>query len=292
MLIADKEISISGKFFRVARLRHEWCEFLEKPSSLVEKMKDQRPAVDLFTFLQEAHLPQPEFPFHRETVSASLLTLKCFDDWWKELHFKARNKARKAQKTGVELREVALDDDFVRGVEKIYNESPLRQGRKFTHYGKDLTTIRNDLGSFPEKTIFIGAYFNGELIGFMKLFEGNGILRIIHIIATFAHRDKCVMDALIAQAAKICDEKRISYLHYGDWASRGLGVFRIKYNFQRHDCPRYFVPLTPRGKFMLNYQLHRPLRERLPQSWADRLVTVRNHWNALRYGITGSAVEI
>lgn len=291
MFIENTEISVSGKFFRIAKLRHEWFEFLDEPVALAEKIKKTAVA-DLFTFVQEIHVPHQELAFHHETASASVLTIKSFDDWWKGLHFKARNKARKAQKTGVEIREVKLDDAFVKGVEKIYNESPLRQGRRFTHYGKDVATIKNDLSSFPEKSSFTGAYFNDELIGFMKLFEGNGILRFIHIIATLAHRDKCVMDALIAHAVKMCGEKSISYLHYGDWASRGLGTFRLKYDFQRYDCPRYFIPLTARGKFMLNFKLHRPLRERLPKPWADRLITLRNHWNSLRYGMAGGSAEI
>jgi hypothetical protein len=292
MLIDNTEISTTGKFFRIARLYHEWFEFLDEPAVLVEKMKERKPLSDLFTFVQEAHLPRPEFPYHRETATASVLTIKSFDDWWDNLHFKARNKARKATKTGVEIHETELNDAFVKGVEKIYNESPLRQGRKFTHYGKDFNQIKDDLSSFTDKSIFTGAYFNGELIGFMKLFQGNGMMRTIHIIAMLAHRDKCVMDALIARAVKLCDEKGFAYLHYGDWASRGLGAFRTKYNFQPHDCPRYFVPLTVRGQFMLSFRLYRPLRERLPQSWVDRLTALRNHWNAMRYGTPRSAAEI
>jgi hypothetical protein len=292
MFIDQTEVSVTGKLFRIARLRHEWCDFLDEPAAFIEKLKSGPPAADLFTFLQEAHRPRPEFPFYRETVGASLLTIASFDDWWDHLHFKARNKARKAHKAGVEIRPAQLNDDFIRGVEKIYHESPLRQGRRFTHYGKDFAAIKDDLASFPEQSDFTGAYYKGELAGFMKLFEGNGILRLIHIIALLAHRDKCVMDALIAHAVKICDEKGLAHLHYGDWASRGLGTFRAKYNFRRHDCPRYFVPLTPRGKFMLGFRLHRPLRERLPQSWRDRLVGLRNHWNAVRYGMSRDAAEI
>jgi hypothetical protein len=291
MFIADTEISVSGKISRVAKLRHEWFDFLEEPIAFVQMLRDRRLAADLFTFLQEAHVPRPDFPYHCEKIGASVLAVNSFGEWWDNLHFKARNKARKAQKSGVEIRAAELNDDFVRGVEQIYNESPLRQGRKFTHYGKNFTTIKSDLSSFLPESLFVGAYLDGRLVGFMKLFEGNGILRIIHIIATLGHRDKCVMDALIAHAVKICDEKKFSYLHYGDWASRGLGIFRAKYNFQRHDCPRYFVPLTARGKFMLGLRLHRPLRERLPQAWADRLVSIRNHWNSMRYGAPKGALE-
>ena len=292
MIIDNKEISIRGKFFRIAKLYHEWYEYLDEPTALVEKMKKNKPVPDLFTFVQEGHVPHREFPFHRETALESVLPIKSFDDWWDNLHFKARNKARKAQKCGVEVRETELNEAFINGVQNIYNEHPLRQGRKFTHYGKTLDQIKDDLSSFTDKSTLTAAYFKGELIGFMKSFQGNGILRIIHIIAMLAHRDKCVMDALIARAVKLCDEKGIPYLHYGDWASRGLGAFRTKYNFQPQECPRYFIPLTARGKFMLNFRLHRPLRERLPQSLADRLIAIRNQWNAMRYGTTKAVVEI
>lgn len=283
MLIGKTEISVSGRFPKIAKLRHEWFEYLDEPGKFVEEIRHARVA-DVFTFLQEAHVPRPMLPFSKEVASASVLTFKSFDEWWNNLHFKARNKARKVQKTGVELRPAKLDDDFVRGVEKIYNESALRQGRKFTHYGKNFATIKNDLSSFPECTFFIGAYHQGQLIGFMKLFEGDKILRTVHIIATLADRDKCVMDALIAKAVEMASQKNVSHLHYGDWAHRGLGAFRVKFGFERHDCPRYHVPLNLCGELALKAGLHRPFRNRLPQSWINRMVGLREKWNSVKNG--------
>jgi hypothetical protein len=290
MLIGKTELSVAGRTLKIAKLRHEWFEFLDDPAAFVAEAKRARVA-DILTFLQEAHVERRAFPFHKEVASASVLSFKSFDDWWKSLHFKARNKARKVQKTGVELRPAKLDDDFVRGVEKIYNESPLRQGRKFTHYGKSFATIKEDLSSFPERTFFIGAYHQDELIGFMKLFEGDRILRTVHIIATFEHRDKCVMDALIAKAVEIAGQKNIFHLHYGDWAYRGLGVFRVKFGFERQDCPRYFVPLNLRGELALKMGLHRPFRDRIPQKWKDRLIGVRNRVNSWRHGAKPAVAE-
>lgn len=291
MLICNTEIAIVGRLFRIAKLRHEWFEYLQDPTGLIGALKKSGPPADLLTFVQEAHLPQPDFPYHYDLAGVSLLTIKNYDHWWEHLHFKARNKARKAGKSGVEIRATVLDDQFAHGVERLYNESPLRQGRKFTHYGKNFATIKDDLSSFPERSFFIGAYCKGELIGFMKLFLGNEILRIIHILAAIEHRDKCVMDALIAHAVKMCDEMNIPHLHYGDWTSRGLGVFREKYQFQRHDCRRYFVPLNARGRFMLHFRLYRPIRDQLPQSWVDRLMTLRDQCNALRYSTSGRMIE-
>lgn len=283
MLIGKTEISVTGKALKIAKLRHEWFEYLENPPACIEEIKRAKVA-DVLTFLQEAHVPRPKYPFLQEPAHASVVEFKDFKTWWDALHFKARNKARKVQKTGVELRPAKLDDEFVRGVEKIYNEAPLRQGRKFTHYGKSFAQIKEDLSSFPECTFFIGAYFQNELIGFMKLYEGEKILRTVHIIATFEHRDKCVMDALIARGVEIASEKGLHHFHYGDWAYRGLGVFRVKFMFERHDCPRYFVPLNSKGALALKLGLHRPLRERVPQPWKDKLVGARNQWNAWRHG--------
>lgn len=290
MLIGKTEISVSGRALKVAKLRHEWFEYLDKPETFIAEMKQARVA-DILAFLQEAHVDRPKLAFQSESASASVLAFKSFDDWWKNLNFKARNKARKAQKCGVELRPAKLDDDFVRGVEIIYNESPIRQGRKFTHYGKNFATIKNDLSSFPECTFFIGAYHENRLIGFMKLFEGDRILRTVHILATFADRDKNVMDALIAKAVEIASQKNIFYLHYGDWAYRGLGAFREKFGFEQHDCPRYFVPLNWRGDLALKAGLQRPWRERIPQDWKDRLAGAKNKWNNWRHGAKPVAVE-
>ena len=290
MLIGKTELIVSGRVLKIAKLRHEWFEYLDDPVAFVKEVKSARVA-DILTFLQEAHVEHPKFPYQSEPAGASVLTFKNFDDWWKNLNFKARNKARKAQKSGVELRPAKLDDDFVRGVEIIYNESPLRQGRKFPHYGKSFATIKNDLSSFPECTFFIGAYHHDRLIGFVKLFEGDKILRTVHIIATFADRDKCVMDALIAKAVEVTSQKNIFHLHYGDWDHRGLGAFRMKFGFEQHDCPRYFVPLNLRGELALKTGLHRPLRERIPKDWKDRLVGARNKWNSWRHGTKPAAAE-
>src|SRR5580658_9970999 len=124
MLIGKTELSVSGRFLKIAKLRHEWFEYLDGPTAFIKEAKKAHVA-DILTFLQEAHVERPAFDFPKEAASASVVTFKSFDEWWNGLHFKARNKARKAQKTGVELRPAKLDDDFVRGVKKIYDEAPL-----------------------------------------------------------------------------------------------------------------------------------------------------------------------
>jgi hypothetical protein len=90
------------------------------------------------------------------------------------------------------------------------------------------------------------------------------------------------------KAVELCAEKKISYLHYGLWSSGGFGKFKENHSFERHDVPRYFVPLTAKGQLMLKLGLHRKIVDQLPPSWRQRLVSVRNSWNTFRYKQRGN----
>jgi len=283
IIIANKEMSVVGKVFRTARLRHEMCDFLENPPTAIQLMQRGRAIADLFTFVQDICDERRDYPFHMELTGLAVLPVVTHKKWWDEIGFKARNKVRKGQKCGVELRVVQLDDDFAKGVEAIYNETPVRQGRSFYHYGKTAVEIKEELSSFLDQCIFVGAYYQGELIGFMKLLPRKNVLRTIHIIAKISHRDKCVMDALIGRAVEICDEMKIGNLHYGSWTDGGIGDFRAKHGFGRIDVPRYFVPLTLRGRMMLKLKMHLPVRERLPKSWIGPLLDLRTKLNSLKH---------
>jgi len=280
LMVGNKEIVISGKIPRIARLRHEWFEFVDDPTDLIDAFKRERPGADVFTFVRDIYSKRPALPFKEEVDSVAVLTPGGFEKWWKELDFKVRNKIRKAEKTGVEIRNVSLDDEFAAGVEKIYNESPIRQGKKFWHYGKDAATIKKDLSSFPECTSFVGAYLQSELIGFMKLYEGPNVLRTVHIIAKLSHRDKPVQDALIAQGVKMCEQRNIERLQYGSWSTGGLGTFKIKHGFAQVDVARYFVPLNVQGGLLLSLNLHRRLQDQLPEDWKEKLKALRARWNS------------
>lgn len=288
--IADKEISVSGKCIRIAKLRHEWCDFLDDPEAFIHALRSGSRTAALFTFVPEIEDRNDALPFHKEITSIAVLPVSTFEKWWDEIGFKTRNKARKAEKSGVVLRIVQLDDAFAQGVESIYNETKVKQGRKFYHYGKKAAEIKAELSSFSDRSTLVGAYFKDELVGFMKLFEGRNVLRTVHIIAAMKHREKCVMDALIAKGVELCSQRGIHHLQYGSWTDGGVGVFREKHGFQRMDVPRYFVPLSMMGRIILMLNLHRPMRERLPKSWTKQLVLVRAKWNAWKFGNSNQLV--
>ena len=283
VIIADKEIAVVGRFFKTARLRHEWCDFLDDVPASIQQMQGSPKIADLFTFAQDICDEPVTYPFYKESTSLAVLRTTTYKRWWDDMGFKARNKVRKGQKSGVELRVVQLDDDFAKGVEDIYNEAAVKQGRRFCHYGKQAPEIKEELSSFLDRCFLVGAYYQNELVGFMKLFHRENVLRTVHIIAKMAHRGKCVMDALIAKAVQLCDQNKVEYLHYGSWCDGGIGEFRMKHGFQRLEIPRYFVPLNMRGKLMLKLKLHRPIRERLPERWVQPLLELRGKLNSIRY---------
>ncbi len=205
----EKELSISGRTVRIAKLRHEWFEFLENPMPTVQALHKKDNRADLFTFLQDLNDRQPQYPFYREAASAAVLPVTTYEVWWQSLDPRVRNKIRKAQKGGVEFRDVVLNEEFAQAVQVIYSESPIRQGRKFWHFGQSAASIHEELSSLFGRCHFVGAYWRNELIGFAKLFHGNNILRTVHIIGKLAQRDKPVQDGLIARAVEICEEQGI-----------------------------------------------------------------------------------
>jgi hypothetical protein len=278
MQIDGTNVVTSGKTLRVCRLQDEYYEFISEPQAFLRKLKAAR-AGDIFTFIQEVPDREPRFNFRQEWDSAAVLPLTTFEHWWKkQINDKTRNMIRKTQKTGVEIRPVTFDDELVRGIHVIYNESPVRQGRPFKHFGKDLETIRKDHGTFLDRSEFFGAFHSGCLIGFIKLVHGRGIASLMNIISMIGHRDKAPTNGLLSKAVEVCTGRGIPYLQYGTGNSRTIGDFKKHHAFEEMLVPRYFVPLTAKGTVALRLSFHRRWDERLPEGWRNQLLSWRAKW--------------
>jgi hypothetical protein len=285
MLIDNKEIIVSGRFSRIARLKAEYYEFVDNPHDFIAKSKASELRADLFTFLQGVPDRNPRYDFHLELESIAVLPITTYEHWWKkQIKDKTRNMVRRAQKRGVEIRVVEFNDDLVKGIEGIYNESPLRQGKPFGHYGKDFETLKRAHITYQEKSDFIGAFYKNELIGFIKLVHGKGVSNLMQIISKITHHDKAPTNALIAKAVEICAQKGVPLLHYGVWSRRSLGAFKKHHAFERFEVPRYFVPLNFKGKIILMLKMHRRIKDHLPESWLDFLAGYRTKWFTYKYG--------
>lgn len=221
MQIDGKLALIEGKLIRIARLDAEGYDFLDDPEAALEIIRKSRTGADLFTFTQKLSDTWPKYSYPMEWDNMAALRVTTFDDWiTKQIDFKARNKARKAGKNGVVVQEVPFDENLVKGISAIYNETPVRQGKAFWHYGKDLAAVRSMNATFMDRSIFIGALFEGNLIGFVKLVtsEDRSQGGLMQIVSMIQQRDKAPTNALIAQAVRSCADRGISHLWYANFS--------------------------------------------------------------------------
>ena len=275
---------------RIARLDAELYHFLSDPDSLLKRLRDSNERIDIFTFLQGLPDTEPKFKYQIEWDNLAVAPISTFENWWtKQISGKTRNMVKLAEKKGVEIRETPFDEKLVRGIVDIYNETPIRQGRRFPHYGKDLDTVYRDEATYLDSSNFIGAFQGEELIGFIKVVadEAGKQAGLMNILSKISHRDKAPTNALIAQAVKFCADRGIGYLVYANFSYRNkehdtLREFKERNGFQRVDIPRYFVPLTRFGSIALRMGFHHRLVERVPESVAGRLRELRNKWQVRR----------
>src|SRR6267142_3385753 len=170
MNVCGRDIQVQGQLFRIARLDGDKYKFLDDPEPVLAGLRKSDARVDIFTFMQKLPESAPKYDYPVVIDNLAVLPVTTFDDWWtKTIGFKARNKAKQAQKKGVEIREVPFDENLAKGIWEIYNESPVRQGRRFPHYGKSLDAVRRMSATFPDSSGFIGAFLGEKLIGFIKL---------------------------------------------------------------------------------------------------------------------------
>ena len=291
MLVGNRQISIAGKVVRIAKL--EDFEFVDDPNDFIDQLRKAVTKADIFTFTQKLPETDPKYNYYMEWDNVAALHITNFQDWWtKQLNQEARNKVRKAGKKGVEVQVVNFDDDLVRGITNIYNESRMRQGKQFVHYGKSVEIIKKEHATFLDRSCFLGAYYNDELIGFIKLVFDKDYARTMQVISKIGHRDKASTNALISKAVEVCERKKIPYLVYGKffYGKKGkdsLSDFKQSNGFRKVDIPRYYVPITLKGKIALKLRFHQSISGLLPPKMIDLLIDMRIKWYSKKYSSEG-----
>jgi hypothetical protein len=284
--ICEKEIRVEGHLLRLGKLEADGYLFLENPEPVVERLRKQETRVDLFTFMQRLPETEKKYSYPMEWDNLAALRVTTFDDWWtKQLGFKARNKAKQAEKKGIVVREVPFSETLVKGIWEVYNESPMRQGAPNRHYGKSVEKVYREEATFLDSSIFIGAFLGEDLVGFIKLVhdETHTQAGMMNVVSMIRHRDKAPANALVAQAVRSCAERGISYLVYSRFAygkkrKSSLTDFKERNGFQQIDLPRYYVPLTAAGVIALRLGLHHRLVDHIPESVGAKLRELRSAW--------------
>jgi hypothetical protein len=287
----NRELVVGGQLCRIAHLDADDYKFPADPEAVVAALRESKAPVDIFTFMQKLPETAPKYPYPVEMDNMAVLPVTTFDNWWtQQIGFKARNKAKQAGKKGISVREAPFNDELARGIWEIYNECPVRQERRFPHFGKSLETVRAMSATYLDSSVFIGAFDGEKLIGFIKLtMDDSGTQAgIMHIVSMLQHRDKAPTNALVAQAVRSCADRGVSHLVYSKFAygkklTSSLSEFKERNAFARVDVPRYYVPLTRWGSIALAMGLHHRLADRIPESLAERLRKLRGNWYQLRF---------
>ena len=284
-------IIVRGKWLKMATVHDEaWLDAeLADPEACVKELKEgghDRLRADIFTFAQRLPAAPPKYKYAFEWDNVAAVPITTFDHWWtKQIDAKTRNMVRKGEKKGLEVREVPFDDALVQGISAIYNGCPVRQGKPFWHYGKDLETVRRENESFLDRSVLLAAFLEGNLIGFAKLVADKNQVQagLMQVISMIQHRDKAPTNALIAQAVRSCADRGIPHLLYANFGygkkqRDSLSDFKERNGFQKVDVPRYYVPLTHLGRAAFHLGLHHRFVDRLPRSVVERIREVRAAW--------------
>ena len=282
--IDGRTVVVTGRWLKIASIKDESVvqgEPVRDPGSFVARLKEAKLKPDLFTFSQRPPNLVPAFDYPYEWDNLAAIPIDSFDDWWtKRLPQESRKNVRRAGKRGVVAKVVSFDDELVRGIHKIYADTPIRQGRRFWHFGKDFETVKREHATYLERSEFVGAYFEDQLIGFIKMVYVDQMATLFQIFAKEEHHDKRPMNALVAKAVEVCAAKQMKYLVYGKYTygnktNSPLAEFKRRNGFEQVNYPKYYVPLTLTGRLALKLKLHRGLLGILPPNLLMFLVGVR-----------------
>ena len=263
--VEGRTVIVTGRSVKIASIRDAIVaegELVKNPETFVPALKQSGLKADVLAFFQRPPDVAPKFPHHFEWDNYAAVDCGNFDAWWEKLPQEARKNTRRSAKRGVIVKVAAFDDALAHEIHKLCDESPLRQGKPFWHYGKDFETVKREHSTYLERSEFIGAYFENQLIGFIKVVYVDRIAFIFHILAFNAHYDKRPLNALITETVKICSQKGVKYLVYdkyvyGNKKDSSLVEFKRRNGFEQIDFPAYYHPLTAKGKIFVALRLYR-----------------------------------
>jgi hypothetical protein len=283
LCVNGQQVILSGNWLKIAQIHDEtWAErqCVENPDTFLTALKQSGLGADLFSFAQSFTETTPRFAYPFEWDNLAVARTLDFSAWWQALPQESRKNVRRSEKRGVGVKEIGFNDELLCGIKNVYDETPVRQGRRFWHYGKDLDTIRKENSSYLDRSQFIAAFYKSEIIGFLKMVYVDSSARIMQILAKNIHSDKRPMNALLAKAVEICSQRGVPQLIYGQYIYGNkmhspMTEFKRRNGFQQVLFPRYYIPVTWKGRLAVGAKVHRGLEHTLPEPILDALLGIR-----------------
>jgi hypothetical protein len=267
-LISGRTVIASGKWFKTAFVKDE--DMLEgdgvaDPESFIPLLKQSGLKADIFTFAQKLPDTVPKYAYRMDWDNFAVIPITSYSDWWKNrIESSVQRAVRKAAKLGVVVK------------------APVRQGKPFWHFQKDFEAVKDENSTYADRNAFLGAYFQDELIGYIRITYVGKVASIIQVLSKMKHFEKRPSNALIAKAVEICEQKGFPYLMYCNYIyndpKSSLTEFKRRNGFEQLLVPRYYIPLTSKGKIALRLGLHRGLVARIPKSVISQILRARRYW--------------
>lgn len=290
--VGEVSIIANGRWVTVARIHDEpWLpREVDDPERCIQALKrfgvgGRRP--DIFTFAQTVADTTPRYRHPLEWESIATVRLSTYATWWARLPDDVRRNVKRAGKRGVLARVRALDDNLVAGIVEVNNESRVRQGAPCIHFGKTHAEVARDQAVHLERSEFLCAYLGDELIGFLKIVYGDRCGVFVQFLTKRSRRALKPANALVAKAVERCCENGLRYMvygkyRYGNQPDTSLMEFKRRNGFEEILVPRYYVPLTTRGRVAMALGLHRDRVDTLPEGAISVGRRARAAWYALR----------
>jgi hypothetical protein len=242
---------------------------------------------DILTFSQRLPATGPRLPYHAEQQSVAAVQLLSYEHWWASLPQETRKNVRRSLKRGVTISVESLTPKLVADIVALNNDCPIRQGIPFHHYGKTAEQVRRDQSTYLDRSEFICAYFEDELIGFLKIVFCPFFGTLLLLITRPSRQDLRPANALLAKAVERCEERGASYFvygkyRYGNQPHTSLMEFKDRNGFREFFVPRYYIPLTVGGAIAMRLGLHRDFLSILPTAAIGLGRRVRAEWYRTR----------
>jgi hypothetical protein len=299
--VGDRTVVATGRWVRIAVVhQEEWMEGepVQEAENFIKELKAQNFNADIFCFSQRLPDTIPKYKYHVEWDNVAAIPITNYDDWWqKRLPQVTRKSVRRGNKRGVVAKVAQFDDELVNGIIRIHNSTLMKQGVPFAHFGKNFDVVKKEYGTYLERSEFLGAYYQNELIGIIKLVYMGEIASILQIISKEDHYDKRPANILIAKAVEVCEKKGMSFLIYGKYiygkkTKSSLTEFKRRSGFEQIDFPRYYIPLTLKGRTVLRLKLHLGLKGILPAGIIYFLLDLRSRYYHIKKMFFKSVEEL
>ncbi len=292
--IDGRTVITTGKWLKIVAVQDEElveAETVPNPDAFIAQLKERGPNADIFTFAQKLPHTTPSHNYHIEWDNLAVIPITTYSNWWeKRVESSVRRAVKKSAKSGIVVKLSEFDDTFVNGICGINDETPIRQGREFWHFQKSFDDVKRENSTYPGRNTFLGAYYENELIGFMRIIHADRVASVVQLLSMMKHYDKRPANALIAKAVEVCEQQGASYLMYCNYIYNDpkstLTEFKRRNGFEQVLVPRYYIPLTLKGKLALSLGFHKKLVQRIPAPVVSQLLKLRTYWYGRKLNIS------